>query len=65
MVDIQALNTLLWSIATISAVAVALAMAGITLAWLRDRRQHAQRVVRGVRAVEAHLEQAARDRAAR
>ena len=63
MVDIHALNTLLWSIATISAVAVALAMAGITLAWLSDRGRHAQQVAVGVRGVEAHLEEAARDRA--
>jgi type II secretory pathway pseudopilin PulG len=65
MVDINALNTVLWGIAVVSAVAVALAIAGIMLAWFSDRNRRAQQVDTGVRAVEAHLEEAARDRATR
>jgi hypothetical protein len=65
MVDINALNTVLWGIAVVSAVAVALAIAGIMLAWISDRNRRAQEVETGVRAVEAHLEEAARDHAAR
>ena len=65
MVDIHALNMALWGIALVSAVAVALAIAGITLAWLGDRNRKAQQVATGVRAVEAHLEEAARDQVAR
>jgi VIT1/CCC1 family predicted Fe2+/Mn2+ transporter len=64
MVDINALNTALWGITVISAVAVALAIAGIVLAWVSDRNRRAQQVTTGVRAVEAHLEEAARERAA-
>ena len=60
MVDIHALNVLLWAVTIICAVAVGSAAGAIALAWLADRRRDA----RGVRAVEAHLAGAARDRVA-
>jgi hypothetical protein len=63
MVDIQALNTLLISISVIVAVAVAAAAAAIAAVWAADRRRHAQQVSGGLRAVENHLAEAAKNRA--
>jgi len=64
MVDIHALNVLLWAVTIICAVAVGSAAGAIALAWLAGRRRDARGVARGVRAVEAHLAGAARDRVA-
>jgi len=64
MVDIHALNVLLLAVPIICAVAIGSAAGAIVLAWLADRRHNARSVARGVRAVEAHLADAARDRIA-
>jgi hypothetical protein len=64
MVDIQALNTLLVSISIIVAVVVAAAAAAIAAIWAADRRRRAQHVAGGLRAVEQHLAEAAKDSAA-
>ena len=64
MVDIQALNTLLASISVMLAVVVGAAMGAIVLLWAAERRRHAQQVAGGLRAVEEHLAQAARNHAA-
>jgi hypothetical protein len=65
MVDIHALNILLWAVIFMCTAAVGSAAVAITAVWLADRRHHTQHVARGVRAAEAHLAAAARDRVTR
>lgn len=62
MVDIYALNLLFWAVTIVSAVVIGTAGAAITTAWLVSRRRHARHITTGLRAAEAHLAEAARDR---
>ncbi len=61
MVDVAALNTVLWAVLISSLVAVSLAAAGIVWAWLAQRRRRAHEVASGIRAAEDHLAVAAKE----
>jgi hypothetical protein len=65
MVDVHALNLALWAVMISCMAAVVLAAGGIVWAWLAERGRRARHVADGIRAAEAHLAVAARDRSAR
>jgi hypothetical protein len=55
MVDVNALNLVLWAVLISSLAAVGLAAAGIAWAWLAERSRRADEVASGIRAAEDHL----------
>ena len=64
MVDVNALNMVLWGVLISALAAVALAAAGIAWAWLAERHRRAHEVASGIRAAEDHLVVAAREHTA-
>jgi hypothetical protein len=64
MVDVNALNLVLWGVLISCAVAVGTAILAIGWAWLVERRRQAHVVAGGIRAAEEHLAEAARDHTA-
>jgi ABC-type Fe3+ transport system permease subunit len=65
VVDVHALNLALWAVVISCLAAVVLAACGIMWAWLAERGRRARQIADGIRAAEAHLAAAARDRSAR
>lgn len=55
MVDIHALNMLLWSVTIVCVVAIGVAAVAVILTWLASRRRYLRHVASGIRAAEAHL----------
>ncbi len=65
MIDVNALNTLLWAVIITCAVATSAAAGAVTLTWLAHRGRRLRHAASGIRALESHLAGTARDRAAR
>lgn len=65
MVDIHALDMLLWAITITCSVAIGAAAAAIAVTWLVHSRRQLRHVLGGIRAAEAHLAEAASEHAAR
>jgi hypothetical protein len=63
MVDIYALNMLLWAVTIACAAAIGVAAIAIILTWLASRRRHLRHVASGIHAAEAHLAATTRDHA--